>query len=338
MTKNKLKKEYIILAVVILALLLYLLFRNPDRVNYELPELEVLSKTDIDKIEVRQNDELIQIVKNSNGDWEIQPKGYPAEKTKIENTVEAIADLSISTLVSESKNYSLYGLDEKKKIQVKAFAQEDMLRQFEVGNQASTYRHTFVRLPEDNSVYHADNGFRNHFEQEVKDLRNKSVLTFDTKEIQSVSISYENGSISMNRQVQPVAVNIAADKAKGEQPTTPQTEELWILADGKPAKKTEIDNMLNSLSSLSCDEFIEGKEKADFTEPIHTITVKGTKDYSLQIFKKTEGDDGKYPAVSSENAYVFLLGTYTAENLMKKSEDLMEEIEEIGEEKDKKTP
>ena len=164
------------------------------------------------------------------------------------------------------------------------------------------------------------------------------MLTFDTKEIQSVSISYENGSISMNRQVQPVAVNIAADKAKGEQPTTPQTEELWILADGKPAKKTEIDNMLNSLSSLSCDEFIEGKEKADFTEPIHTITVKGTKDYSLQIFKKTEGDDGKYPAVSSENAYVFLLGTYTAENLMKKSEDLMEEIEEIGEEKDKKTP
>ncbi len=46
----KIKKEYVILVTVILALSLYLILRNPDRTLYQLPKVPDISKTNISKI------------------------------------------------------------------------------------------------------------------------------------------------------------------------------------------------------------------------------------------------------------------------------------------------
>ncbi|RLB30511.1 MAG: hypothetical protein DRG87_04865 [Deltaproteobacteria bacterium] len=48
----KVKKEYIILAAVILALSLYLFLRKTDKTHYELPKLSAVPKEDISKIEI----------------------------------------------------------------------------------------------------------------------------------------------------------------------------------------------------------------------------------------------------------------------------------------------
>ncbi len=63
-------------------------------------------------------------------------------------------------------------------------------------------------------------------------------------------------------------------------------------------------------------------------EPVFNITLKGTKEYTLRIFAKQEGDNGKYPALSSESGFPFLLATYGAERIIKKPKDLFpEELE-----------
>ncbi len=51
----KIKKEYIILAVIIVALLLYLSQRSTDRTLYQLPKMPEISNSDINKIEVNKS-------------------------------------------------------------------------------------------------------------------------------------------------------------------------------------------------------------------------------------------------------------------------------------------
>jgi len=64
------------------------------------------------------------------------------------------------------------------------------------------------------------------------------------------------------------------------------------------------------------------------------LKLKGSKDYMIKIFpklekKEDEKEEGsgaeKYPAISSENSYPFLLTSWKAEQVMKKPEDLIEE-------------
>jgi hypothetical protein len=61
---------------------------------------------------------------------------------------------------------------------------------------------------------------------------------------------------------------------------------------------------VNTLSILSCDEYIEDKAKEDFSSPIYSVSLKGLKEYTISFFDKT---DNTYPAVSSQNQYPFFM-------------------------------
>ena len=48
----KIKKEYVILVVIIVALSLYLILRDRDRTHYQLPTVSKIAGKDISKIEI----------------------------------------------------------------------------------------------------------------------------------------------------------------------------------------------------------------------------------------------------------------------------------------------
>jgi hypothetical protein len=66
----------------------------------------------------------------------------------------------------------------------------------------------------------------------------------------------------------------------------------------------------------------------DGQEPVFSVTVAGSRDYTLRIFTKQDTESGKYPALSSESPYPFLLSTYKAERIIKKEKDLFPEENE----------
>jgi hypothetical protein len=74
---------------------------------------------------------------------------------------------------------------------------------------------------------------------------------------------------------------------------------------------------------LSCDKYIDDKEKESFTDPIYAIQLKGTHEYALSIFEKTEKDAKNYPAVSSENDYPFLLNDSQVDRIMKDPDEML---------------
>jgi hypothetical protein len=315
MKTSKAKNEYFILGAVIVALLLYLALRKPDRMNYQLPGLPSIAGSGISRIDIARAGAALRL-ENEDGQWLILPMGFAADPAKVSAIVDAIANLHLTALVSESGNYAPYGLDRENEITVKAYEQELLLREFSIGNAAATFSHTYVKLAGDPRVFHARNSFRGDFDQKVDGLRDKTVLQFDRNEISAIEISSVAEKIVFTKNLQPVEVKADEKKALGQALPAPNGES-WLMPDGKPGNSAELNGMIDQTSRLACEGFIEGKTKDDFAGPIYTVLLKGRKDFRLAIYPKGEKEIS-YPAVSSESPYPFLLSAYKAEGIMKK--------------------
>ncbi len=297
----KSRKEIIILILIILALSLYLLFNKTNRSLYRLPGLKAISIEKVSKIEISRNGANI-LLEKKNGRWFIIPKGYPADPNIVRNILDVICHLKLTALVSEARDYGLYGLDNDNKIVVKAWIGNRLKREFEIGKVASTYRHTFVKIAGNYRVYHARGDFRETFDKTAADIRDKRVLSFAEADIQEIDIKTPKKSI----------VFLKKETTGGK--TAPKP--IWQTPEGKKADQSRIHRLLSRLSDLRCRDFIEGRDKKAFKNAIYTVRLKGIKEYSLSIFAKKKGSHD-YPAISSESAYPFIIAGWRAEEIMK---------------------
>lgn len=318
----KVKKEYLILALIIAGLLVYLFMRERDRTLYELPVLPEVTKKEITKIEITKGKTSIVLNKKDER-WYIGSRQYPADQNKIKAMLDVFEDLTLTTPVSESQNYVRYELNDENKINAKAWQADKLRRDFDIGKTASTFRHTFVKIAEDDRVFHARNNFRNAFDQAAENLRDKVVLSFQISDISGIEIKKEQTALTLTRT--PTPVQDPPDKNGQADSTTSQSVNVvWQSADGKTGDDTKINRLLSSLSNLRCEKFIENRQKEDFTAAVSTIQVKGAQNYSLSIFAKLREEDSNYPAISSGSDYPFLLSQNTVGRIMKSPEDLLE--------------
>ncbi len=342
----KIKKQYLILSGIIAVLLIYLILGSGrSKMSYEVPRLKSLNQQEITKLEIILSDRTVTLSGQGEA-WNIEPQDYPADPVKVEDMLETVANLTLTELASEQQDYQRYDLDQDSRITVKAYQEERLVREFDIGKIPSTYRHTFIRMADDTRVYYARESFRSRFENEIKDLRDKKVMSLDKNAVSEIHLTQEDTTLEFEKKMIPATppeekTPPEKEETETETPQEPQEQEAWVTDDGRTGDKTGLDTILSELSDLRCDDFIEGKAKADYSSPIYTVVLKGNKDYMLQIYaqeekveeeEKEEGggvsQDEKYPAVSSESPYPFLLSTYRAERIMKKPEDLFPQQDE----------
>ncbi|MFC2166390.1 DUF4340 domain-containing protein [Acidobacteriota bacterium] len=317
----KLKKEYWVLFGVIVVLLVVLLSSGRrNKMSYRVPDLARVSEENITKIEISSAGETT-VLSGKDSSWTILPQEYKADLDKISSMLSIIANLTLTELAAETKDYQRYELDSAKKITVNAYSGDDLVRTFDVGKVSSTYRHTFVRVGEDSRVYVARESFRSTFEVESGDLRDKTVMTFDQNEVTAILIEQENSTLNFSKTMIPAeAPSLEATEETAAQPT--EGQEAWQTEDGTTGSKTDIDSIVSQMADLKCDSYIEGKSKDDFTDPIYSVKITGGKDYILQIFAKSEDEDN-YPAVTSESPYAVFLPSWKADSIMKKADVLV---------------
>lgn len=302
----KIKKEFIILIIVILVLSGYLYFKRTDRIHYTLPDLPSLQPEQITSIEITSAGNSI-VLKRKDKSWYISGKDYPVDAKKAQAMLEMLNNLAITDLVSESGNYILYDLQDDKKVAVKAYEGTKIVREFDIGKKAPSYRHTFVRLKGDDKVYQASGDLREEFDTTVADLRDKRVLTFDTSKITGITISEAKKKIVLSKEETPSETT--NDQTQKEKKTV-----KWKDGSGKVVKSEAVEKLLGTLSPLDCEEYLEDKAKTDLKSPETTIVLKGTKEYTLLLFA---GQGEKKPASSSENPYVFALPEYRVDSIKK---------------------
>jgi len=321
----KIKKEYIILAVIIIALSVYLVMRRGDRTLYELPQIPQVSQKEITRIEITRGKAIIDLTKKDDS-WYIAPKEYPADAGKVKNMLDNIEKLTLTALVSESQNYDIYDLSGEAKINVKAWQADSLKRDIDVGKTASSFRHTFVKTAGDDRVFHARGNFRNTFDTTVDDLRDKTILTYTPSDIQQIQITEGKQSFMLTR-TQPPEKEESPTAEKEESAAPPAQKTVWQTQDGRTGDEAAVSQLLNTLSNLRCETFIEDRGKEDFTTPLINIRLKGSQEYSLSIFAKTEEKESEQPAISSTSKYAFRLTDSAAQGIMKDASNILKEPE-----------
>ncbi|MDP2644381.1 MAG: DUF4340 domain-containing protein [Desulfobacterales bacterium] len=320
--KLPVKKEYLALMMVIAALSLYLVYHNPNRTGYRLPEIKNISGADITRIEISKPGAGAVLNKTDNR-WTVREK-YAADADKVQNMLNTLGNLTLTALVSESGQYDRYDLTADKKITVKAWSGDKLLLELDLGKPAPSYRHTFVKLAGDDRVYHARENLRNIFDQNPDNLRDKTVLSFNTAEIQELHLTRDNQSVVFTRTPAP-------EKALGEKTPPAQdppgpagkTAPVWQGPGGSMADQARLNGLLAALSGLKCERFIDDRHKKDFAAPIYSLKLKGPKEHSLFIFPKAEKESTAYPAFSSDNDMPFLLPDWRADSIMPDPDQLL---------------
>jgi len=214
----KLKKEYIILAALIVGLSLYLILHDRDRTRYDLPVLQEVPASEITKIEISRPGGSALTLERREDRWVILPEAYAAETGKVSAMLESLGKITLTDLVSETRSYERYGLGKDERIGVKAWSGEKLKREFDVGKAASSFQHTFVRVAGDDRVFHARENLKSRFDQTTDALRDKTVLKFDPSEVESIELSDGKKTLSLVRK----RIQIEAGAAEGKEADGPQ--------------------------------------------------------------------------------------------------------------------
>jgi len=311
------KKEIAILFFIVAVLVFYIKTEKGDKTTYQLPDITKIETGDISRLTIHNKGSDVELVKENNS-WLVGAQKYPADSSTVNKMLTQISGISLTALASESKNYSMYELDNDRKIEVKAFKGDEVIRTISIGKPASSHRHTFVMIGDDHRVFHAEGNIRTDFSRTVPDLRDKKVLAVQD-DISELILKKGDKTLIIVKATAPVSVDVNEKKGE-EQPV--EEGPKWTTADGRPAKDSEIDSIISSLADYQCDNFIEGKTKQDFTSPVYTAVFKGPKEYSISFFEK---QDEKYPAITSENDYPFMVSEWKAKKIMKELDSLIED-------------
>ena len=194
----KARKEYIVLAVVLIALGIYLVVDQNDQVHYQLPALKTHQPGAITRLVIERAGQNLELEKKEEK-WQIMPQGWTVDEDKIKPLLEAMGQLELTALVSTGGNDASYGLDKENRIRVTAWAGDEQIRCMDIGKVAPSYQHTFVRVQGHPGVFHAAGSFRRHAAKSPDQLRKE---TMEKKE-ENQSDSSAAGSQSATQKAAP---------------------------------------------------------------------------------------------------------------------------------------
>ncbi|MDJ0720723.1 MAG: DUF4340 domain-containing protein [Desulfobacterales bacterium] len=334
----RLKKEYLLLGIVILALGLYLFFNQRDRVHYTLPETPRIETADITRIEIERPGGKLTL-KRADGQWRLRPGDYPADSAQVARMLSAIADLTVTALVSETQSFARYDLDADRRIDVRAYNEDKLVRQFTVGKAASTFRHTHVLVGEDKNVYHAAGSFRWEFDKPVDDLRDKTVLTVDRTTVSAISLTTEGQQIVVTKAPETAKPADAQSDAPASPPPAEGTTDAagkprWQTAAGEAVDPAAVDQLLSALDPLKCSAFLDDDSTPVEAAPYYRLELTGAETQTLEIFSPAADTASDYPARSSESPYRFKLSEFD----VAKVKDFLAALTKADEEAESESP
>ena len=301
------KKEVLILILLIVVLAGYLVFKKEDRRHYTLPAPPAVDTEKIDRLTVEKKDQTLEFTRTESG-WVVTEQAYPADDTAVTQMLEALSGLSLSALVSEKQDLTRYELDDAHGLTATAFEAESPVLSVKIGKTAPTFNHTFVMVNNEPGIYQAKDAFRSHFDKSLDEFRDRRVLTFQEDRIKTITI-----------QTPGKKVILTAREPEGDD--TPAKEPVFRYEDGTDPDPETVSNLLSSLSALTCDHFVPDMDKTglETVSPDLTLVLENGSPLELKLFDKDK-DEGM--ATSSMNDYVFSLKPYVTEDITSYAHDL----------------
>lgn len=293
------KKEYLILGLVIVALSCYLVFHSEEKTNYELPELAKVEVETITTLDIEKNKLHFTLGKEGEG-WTVSDNHYPVDGDTMKEILDVIEDFQVTALVSQSRDLKRYELDPENTIRVTVKNGSEAVRTFEVGKVAPTYKHTFVKLGGKNEVYHAPGNFRRYFDKDVDAFRSKKVFSLDRKSLTSLVV--EKGEVKRE---------FLLEKEEGKEAPT-----SWKARDGEDVDTDIVATLVSAISDLECSSYAGETAAKGFDKALFSLVADDGKTKTLSLYDKKEDED--YPGISSGSSDPFFFASYKGNELVSK--------------------
>jgi hypothetical protein len=138
------------------------------------------------------------VLKKSGDEWRLaKPIDAPADQTTAKNLVNAIAECEVKkTLDETATDLPQYGLDQPfVKVTVKLKDKE--LPTILVGKNAPVGFSTYLKKADDPKIILTSSSFRSGMDKKVKDLRDKTIVAFEDKDVHKVQLHGEAKDIAL---------------------------------------------------------------------------------------------------------------------------------------------
>lgn len=261
---NKSTRNLLIIFIILVAIV-FIFFKGKDRITTEKVEEKLFDadSAKIDKIEIVKTGESITLEKVS-GIWQVtKPVVYPADTTAIFPMLIDLKHFKIESIISENpEKFSTY-LDSANNTIVTVYQEGRNLGSFILGKAAVSYKSSYIKKPDENKILLAEDLTQGNFVRPLKDFRNKIIVHIPSESVSSISFK----STDSNK----VDFTVAKD-----------TSGKWYI--GADSVTTGLmTSFLNQLVNFSTEDFVDST--VTFSEPTYTITVNGTRQYIIKLYK-----------------------------------------------------
>jgi len=318
------KKEYIILIILIIGLSAYIGLKKDDQIHYELPTIPQMDTTRIDRMEISKAGRIVVLDKGEKG-WTVTDKKFPANPDEIKQILGTLKQIKLSALVSEAKDLARYELDDTHALKVKALADKKELRSVVIGKTAPSNNHTFIYLDDkDRTVYQANGNFKNQFDKTAADFRNKTVLGFDLDSVKKVTLDKQGKTVTLvkapapekpQQEPEPEQEKDKTQKVLASEKAAPE-KTIWKNEDGSVVDQKTMFDLLSSLSKLECQAFMDDDQADRLNEKVPSckISLETDNTFILNLFDKNNDQDVE--GSCSYTPYAFTLTSYKAEDIV----------------------
>ena len=308
------KKQLLTLGgIFVFLLLLVLIFENPFRKSeYEkkVDEATVLfpkfDKEQVVKIEIVAKGETSTLTKQDDKWFVTSMDNYPADMEAIDELFTKVAEFNNANKVSDNPEKQVEFQVDSTGIEAKLTdVNEKMLAHLFVGKNTPGFLSSYVRAADSKDVYIAKGYLQGVFDKSTRTWKDRTIFNFNKGIVTQIDITSPEESIELRID--------AENKWQMLQPTA------------AAVVQNEIDNLLNSLSQLKTDDFAETKELSEYGLDSPTSSISAIlNDGSTQTLHIGNEDGGKLYVKSNEKEQVFRLFKSNVDNLIKKSDKLME--------------
>lgn len=270
-----------------------------DRIGYELPSLEPVDASSVDRIVIERPSESVSLHRSPTG-WLVSPGNFAAHIPSVQFLLGAMTDLNITDVVSIRDDPARYDLDTEQRLRVTLQGSGGDLLVVDIGRRAATYGHTYVSVPGDNRILQAAGELRAAFDRGVDALRDRRVLSFAPEDITGIELTLDDGITKVVRAA--------------------RTDEGWIrsveaevTAAGNPVlDQGAIDAVLGFLAGFSAYRFRYDDPLSG--EPWLTMRITGDDDaHTLEIY---DAEGSLYPARTSGSDYEFDMFSFQADLIL----------------------
>lgn len=246
----------------------------------------------IDKIEIKTTNASVVLEKRGVEWFVAQPINYKADQSNVGNIINQVKNLEIKSIVSNKPEKHVIFQVDNAGTQLFLYEKNTEKAAFILGKMGPTYTESYARKINSDEVLLIQGAQSYMFNRQVKDWRDKTIFTTQKENLRQIQYRYGDTLFALTFQ-----------------------DSAWFVGKEK-AQQSVVDGILNSLSNLQAEDFID-----------HAISpkVNATIGYSgVQIRFAFDKTNNKYNVQSSNSPQWFVVDQWKANQVLKRKKEIVE--------------